>query len=266
MEKSLKYCLSICFILFSIKGFTQINCEAIQDENCKKACKIYNMAEPMQGSNYSQVAFDYAIELCPNFADAYREKSVPYLKRGDFITWKILIDKAVEINPKEHLGYRGWCRFQFLRDYKGAIEDFEKLENLGEDLRFSQNGDYHLTIVKGMCYAKLGQSKKAIQIIENQLNKKDPILGFYDYYQLGIIYFEQKNYQKALECFNKTNPNYEFAENIFYKSKVYKILNDKDNYLKNKNLATKYYTEGKTMRDAYTHHLNKIYLKEIEEL
>ena len=75
-------------------------------------------------------------------------------------------------------------------------------------LKVSQNFEFSSTEIE------------PLQIIENQLNKKDPILGFYDYYQLGIIYFEQKNYQKALECFNKTNPNYEFAENIFYKSKV----------------------------------------------
>ena len=56
-----------------------------------------------------------ALEICPSYHPAYRAKSTAYLKTGDFITWKKLMDKAVELSPEDHLDYRGWCRFQFLK-------------------------------------------------------------------------------------------------------------------------------------------------------
>ena len=44
-----------------------------------------------------QETLDNSIKICPNFAYAYREKSTAYLKSGDFLTWKKLIDKAVDL-------------------------------------------------------------------------------------------------------------------------------------------------------------------------
>ena len=52
--------------------------------------------------------------------------------------------------------------------------------------------------------------------------------------------------------------------NIFYKAKVSKIRN-KD-YLDLKNLALKTYDEGKLMKDVYTHHFNKVYKKQMQDL
>ncbi|MCJ8155210.1 tetratricopeptide repeat protein [Chryseobacterium sp. SSA4.19] len=194
------------------------------------------------------------------------EKAVPYLKRGDFITWKILIDKAVQLEPSKHLGYRGWCKYQFLRDYKGAIADIEALEKIYPTgyLGYSANGDYELHIAKAICYSALGQKEKAISIIENQLAKKDHNIGFYDYYQLGVTYFEVGKYDKALENFEKQSKQDDFAENIYFKSKVAKIRN-KD-YLDLKKMALKRYDEGKTMNDGYTHHFNKVYRSQIAAL
>lgn len=265
MEKSLKSYLNFFGLFIFGLSFSQVNCEAIQDENCKKSCEISNKAEKFQWNQYAQSLFDEAIKLCPNNDYAYREKAVPYLKAGDFITWKKLIDKAVEISPIQNLGYRAWCRFQFLRDYQGAINDLEKLkEYTPQNLGYSQNGDYHLEIVKGICFSAMGKKDEAIKIFENQINKKDYSSGFYDYYQLGVTYFELNKYDKALENFEKQSKVYDFAENIFYKAKVSKIRN-KD-YLDLKNLALKTYDESKFMKDIYTHHYNKIYRKQIEDL
>ena len=265
MEKLPKYFLSFFILVIYTNLHAQTNCNAIEGEDCKKACEIYNNPGS-QGSKKSQENFDKAIALCPTFADAYMEKSVPYLKRGDFITWKKLIDKAVALNPKENLGYRGWCKFQFLRDYKGAITDIEALEKIYPSgyLGYSANGNYELHIAKAICYSALGQKEKAISIFENQLAKKDYNVGFYDHYQLGVTYFELGKYDKALENFEKQSKYSDFAENIYFKSKVAKIRN-KD-YLNLKMLALKSYDEGKNMKDAYTHHFNKIYRTQIEEL
>ena len=266
MERFQKYYLSLIFFAVYSQISAQVNCSIYTDENCRKACEISNQAgSAPQGYALSQMAFDTAIEICPNYDDAYTEKSVPYLKRGDFITWKKLIDKAVEINPKDHLDYRGWCKFQFLRDYKGAIQDFDLLEKYRpENIGYSKNGDYHLYVAKALCHSALGQKDKAIHILENLYKTKDYHFGLYDYYQLGVTYFETGKYDKALENFEKQSKVYDFAENIYFRSKVSKIRN-KD-YLDLKSLAIKTYDDGKTMKDGYTHHFNKVYRKQIAEL
>ena len=266
MEKFQKYCLSLLLFVLCTHFQAQVNCNAIEGENCKKACELYNHNPGYQGSKIALETYDKLISLCPNFSDAYADKAIPYLKRGDFISWKILIDQAVALNPKMHLGYRGWCKFQFLRNYKGAISDIEALEKLYPTgyLGYSSNSDYELHIAKAMCYSALGQKEKAISLFEDQLAKKDHMAGAYDYYQLGVAYFDLGKYDQALENFEKQSKYNNFAENIYYKSKVAKIRN-KD-YLDLKKMALKSYDEGKTMNDGYTHHLNKVYRIQMEEL
>ena len=143
---------------------------------------------------------------------------------------------------------------------KQALEKIYPTGYLG----YSANGDYELHIAKAICYSALGQKEKAIKIIEQQISAKDHNIGFFDYYQLGVTYFELGKYDKALENFEKQSKQNDFAENIYYKSKVSKIRN-KD-YLDLKKLALKSYDEGKTMKDGYTHHFNKVYRAQIEEL
>ena len=106
-----------------------------------KACKLVENIDDKyyQFSREFQEIYDKAIEICPYFAYGYREKSVAYLKSGDFITWKELMDKAVKYDEKGNLGYRGWCKYQFFKDYYGAIEDFETLEKLVNDIKKKKN-------------------------------------------------------------------------------------------------------------------------------
>lgn len=265
MERFQKYYLSLILLAVYSHISAQVNCSIFTEENCRKACEISNQAGEYQGLSLSQLAFDKAIEICPTYDNAYFEKSVPYLKNGDFVTWKSLIDKAVELNPKEHLAYRAWCRYQFLRDYKGTIQDFDELEKYYPgNLGYSKNGDYNLYVVKAICYSALNQKEKAVEILDNLFKTNDYHLGLYDHYQLGVTYFELNQYDKALENFEKQTKVYDFAENIYFKSKVSKIRN-KD-YLDLKRLALKSYDEGKTMKDAYTHHYNKVYRTQIEAL
>lgn len=271
MELLKKYCrkffLLLIFINVTYKG--QVNCRAFNNEDCKKACELANLAEPYQGYKQSQMAFDKAIELCPKFDYAYREKSVPYLKRGDFITWKVLIDKAVEISPQANLGYRGWCQFQFLRNYGLAIKDIEAFERLvGEDnVGSSQNGNYNLEIVKALCYKELGKKAKAIEIIEKQLAKKNYPPMLFDYYHLGVLYYEISEYDKAKECLKKQiTINDYYAEPYYYLSIINKIQNNRLEAKKMVDEALKYYEDKKYMIDFYTTIIDKVYKKEIETL
>ncbi|MFM8912885.1 MAG: tetratricopeptide repeat protein, partial [Flammeovirgaceae bacterium] len=260
-----KFVLLVLVLIMPFWGITEPNCDIYKSENnqpCYEACLLATNAEGPQGWRSSQEDFDRAIKQCPMLDYAYMEKAVPYLKRGDFITWKRLIDKAVEINPSSYLGYRGWCRYQFLRDYKGAIRDFEQLEKLLPiEIGQSQNGDYHLTIAKALCYKGIGQKEKAMAIIEHQLGKKNYSPGLYDYLHLGILKMETGRMLEAISWLNKSiSENDYFAEAYYYLAKA----NEEEGNLKlmqeNLRKAKTFYDKGYRMKDPYTHPMDKIFL------
>ncbi len=217
-----------------------------------------------QYSREYQELMDSALSICPEFSYAYRHKSVAYLKSGDFITWKKLIDKSVELLPKENLGYRGWCRYQFFRDYEGAIKDFELLEKISSDhLGYSAGGEYHLTIAKALCYKALENFHKAKEIIENKLNESAYDPGLYDYLHLGVLELNLNEPRRAISCFLKQTELYDMAENRFYLALAYKELGTHNKYVENMALAKEKYLENMRMSDPYTEMEDQIYLSDI---
>ncbi len=259
------------FLLASLAlvAYAEPNCNIYKMENnisCYEACVLATTGGGEQGSRRSQEKFDKAIEQCPTLDYAYMEKSVPYLKRGEFITWKKLIDKAVELNPTLHLGYRGWCRYQFLRDYKGAIKDFERLDTLfPHDIGYSINGDYQLTIVKALCYSAIGEKDKAIEILETQLAKKGYSPMVYDYLHLGVLKMETGNIDGSIESFTKSIAlNDYLAEPYYYLGLIYKSKNLTAEHKSSMEKAKAYYLKGYKRFDSYTHPMHKVYLSDID--
>ena len=260
--------LTILVASVSSGANAQPNCNIYKTDNtaCYEACVTAIEAEAEQGSRRSQLMFDKAIELCPAFDHAYFEKAVPYLKRGDFITWKKLIDKAVELNPMGHLGYRGWCRYQFVRDYWGAIQDIEKLDSLGAgDIGYSINGDYHLNVVKALCYKAVGQKEKAIGIIETQIRQMDYTPMTYDYLHLGVLKMEVGNFEEAIQYFKKSIESGDYlADSYYFMGLIYKRRGQAYEFKEHMDKAKTYYLKGYKRFDPYTHPMDKVYLGDIE--
>lgn len=249
----------------------RINCEAYKEDSLYyKACLKYTKAcEYYQGAKEAQILLDEVVEICPYFADAYYVKAIPYLKRGDFITWKNLIDKAVEYAPEDYLGYRGGCRFQFLRDYKGAIRDIEQLITFSDcDIGYIYNGDYHLNIILALSYKGIGEKEKAIGIIEKQLSTMNYEAGPYDYLHLGVLKFEINNFDEAVLSLNKQIAINDYvAETYFYLALIYKKKGNKYLYTENLKKSKKYFLQGKELPglNSFMDYTDKIYLKEIDD-
>jgi tetratricopeptide (TPR) repeat protein len=74
--------------------------------------------------------YDVAFEYNQDTSDVWMEKSVSLNKAGDFNKGFEYLDKAVQLEPKKHLGYRGWIRLRKLRDYDKALIDFDRLDSL----------------------------------------------------------------------------------------------------------------------------------------
>lgn len=257
--------------LGAIAAHSQPNCNLYKwsgDSVCYQACQQYSeRLNYAQGSRESQMTFDSVITLCPTFDVAYMEKAVPYLKRGDFITWRVWIDKAVALNPKEHLGYRGWCRYQFLRDYTGALQDLDKLATLKTgNLGYSVNGDYHLNIARALCHKGLGEKEKAKKYIETQLADPTYTPGLYDYLHLAVLHLELGEWPAALSALEKqvvACPN--LAENEYYLAHAHRQLGNPDLARKHLLRAKELYDIGRHRTDPYDNPMDRIYLTDIEQ-
>ena len=261
----------ILILSFPTFTFSQPNCNfykknSTENNPCYQACLLATEAGAGQGRKESQILFDQAIELCPSFDYAYFEKAVPYLKRGDFVAWKKLIDKAVALNPTGHLGYRGWCRYQFVKDYKGAIQDIEKLDSLAKyDIGYSQNGDYHLNTVKALCYKAIGQKEKAISIIENQLRQDNYSPLPYDFLHLGVLKMEVGYTNEAIEDLQKSiKHNGYLADPYYYLGLIYKKRGQEKSSKEHMEKAKALYLKGYKRLDPYTEPMDKVYLADIE--
>jgi len=267
---------SILFLLTLLFSFTsslaQPNCQVYLmngDTTCYEGCQAALTAITYrQGSRSSQEYFDKAIQLCPNLDYAWFEKAVPYLKRGDFVQWKLMIDQAVALNPVEHLGYRGWCRYQFLRDYEGAIRDLEALDSLiSWDIGYCQNGAYHLNVAKALCYRAIGKRDTAIQMIETQLVAENYDSMLYDYLHLGVMKLEKGDASGAVEALlAQIEVNDYLAETYFYLAKAYNLQGDITAANRCLRQARQFYESGKIMKDPYSHPMDKIYEADIAAL
>lgn len=262
---------TIFFFVISITILqAQPNCNAFKyygDTLKCRACEWLEKAKDhYQFSKTFQEIHDQSIAIDSTFAYAYREKSVAYLKSGDFITWKKLIDKAVELDPMGNLAARASCRYQFFNDYQGAIKDIEHLEKIADyDIGHSSNGDYHLIVSKALCYRALGDSKKALDIIENYLYTEERAAGIYDYIHLGVLYMEYGNYQEALKAFEQQKNWNDVAENHYYAAMVLKKMGALEESQQELEKAKELYLEERRMFNAYTHYADKIYLDDIEQ-
>ncbi|NRB51348.1 MAG: hypothetical protein HRU41_27000 [Saprospiraceae bacterium] len=263
------------FILLLLLGSTvflsaQPNCEAYKyfgDELKYKACKAAEKrAGYYQFSRRYQEALDEAIAIDSTFAFAYRAKSTAYLKSGDFLEWKYLMDKAVKFDPTAQLDYRGWCRYQFFRDYQGAIDDIELLDSLvAYDIGHSVNGDYHLHIARALCYKALGEKERAIEIIEGQVQDSTYFVGIYDFLHLGVLYLETEQYEEAMVAFARQEKENDLAELHYYRALVHKATGAPEAYQEELRIAKHLYLEDRKMFDPYVEQMDKVYLSTIEK-
>ncbi|MBK9566819.1 MAG: hypothetical protein WAT22_04240 [Saprospiraceae bacterium] len=267
MKKLTKF-IFITIIILGQNIIAAQNCKAFlysKDTLQYEACLIAEGAyRYYQYSREYQETLDKAIEKCNYFSYAYRNKSTAYLKSGDFITWKYLIDKAVEYDFSGNIGYRGWCRFQFFRDYKGAVEDIESLEAVYKgNIGYSAGGEYHLKVAKALCYKQMGMLDKAISIMEQYMQDSTQQISVFDHLHLGVMYFETGAVDKAITQFNFQIEKNDMAENQYYLALCHKKLAQSDLFLQHMTKAKELYLSNRKMVIIYTEPIDRVYLEEI---
>ena len=185
----------------------------------------FKFAEHSQGLYLSQTMFDILIFQNPNYSDAYFEKSVAFNKRGDYAKGFELLNKAVELDPKLHLGYAGWIKLRKLRDFDNALKDFNRLDSLTPNFVDAPWGE-NIDFLRGECYFGKKDYKKAIELLNRNIkHQKEDWADVHSFVYLGLSEYELGNYEKAITEFKRALKQWENStESFFGMSKAYKNL------------------------------------------
>ena len=259
MEKSPKLFLSILFLLLII------SCRDKEED----PLAILEYGKNYQGSSRSLNALKKVTELDSTNSEAYRELSIPYLKRGMPHLWKTHMDKSIELNAQEWQGYRGYNYLWFYRDYKNAIADFNALDTITPNFIDAPQG-HSVDYWRGIAYLGLKDYKNSIRYFDKYIEKETKDTGE-DWVEVtaflyeGIAHYENKNDPLALLSFDKllkyTNNNY--ADGNYYKALILEKQGNTAEALNLVNLAITNYKEGYYNYRAYVEALRQIYIEDL---
>lgn len=208
--------------------------------------------------------YEKAIEYDQENSDAWMERSVAFNKAGDFEKGFEYLNKAVELDPKLHLGYRGWIRLRKIRDFDKALADFDRLDSLTPNFVDAPWGE-DIDFLRGECYYGKKEYQKAIELFNRNIqNQKEDWADVQSFVYLGLCEYELGNFEKAISEFKRALKQSEYVpESFFGMAKAYQKLKQiekaRENILKAEN--NMHYKRD----DVYNEFLNEIYMSEIQE-
>lgn len=270
----MKILFSLIFVMSIHFINAQPNCNVYYKVGspCRLACEHINDAlQYPQGSWQSQQGLDSLLLICPQFAYAWSQKSVPYLKRGDFANWRLYLDKAVALDPKVYLGYRAGCCFDNVKDYQQALSDIIELEHLlnSKYLGSNPSGDLNLQIIKALCYRELGAIDSSLATFKLALliAEANNTIGSFDYFYWGATLYKQNKLTEAEELFNKQIKAYpNLAYTYYYLACIQELKNNKTQAKIFLNIAKEKYLAGNTFTEPYDINFpDQIYLRDIQK-
>jgi len=277
MERLLKYCLSALVLFVSIiscekpleTGHSETN-EQLSKELFEEEFGTHDHLKPIQGSPASMTMLDSILNLDPTNAAAWREISIPYLKRGMPLQWKPLIDKAVYHDAKTWRPVRGYLYLIFYRNYKKAIADFDASDSLTDYIDHPQG--HSVDFWRGIAYLGLKDYENSISYWNKHIDRETEESGE-DWVELeaflyrGIAYYEWDKPEKAMEDFDRAIHYFkQSADAKYYKALLLKDAgkNDEAKILVEEAIVD--FKAGFYNHREYVETLRQIYLGDLEEL
>lgn len=213
--------LALMLTVAGHKMRAQGNCDAMEEGGKEQqACHYGTRAVQFkQGSRESLLLFDSAISVNPDYAWAYYEKSITFLKRGHLTRGMRLLNKAVELDPLSYLTYRAYWFFQH-KSFAYCRADLERFYAM-EDA-YQQNtpgGALDMRIVLGITHAHTGDVSKAIELVNAVINAypSEDYAGPYDFHTQGVLYLKNRQYAEAkVSLLKSINRNEQFADTYYY--------------------------------------------------
>jgi len=140
--------------------------------------------------------YDKAIELKPDYAEAYNNRGVAYGEKDDFDKAIQNYDKAIELKPDYAKAYnnRGVAYVE-KRDFDKAIQNYDKAIELKPDYAEAYYN-------RGNVYSRKDDFDKAIQNYDKAIELNPRLAEAY--YSRGIAYVEKRDFDKAIQDLTTT--------------------------------------------------------------
>lgn len=269
MGKSLILFLSL--FLAPVLGYsqTEIDCSSkvVQDS----LLEVYSKKAGKFGYNHPiwEASWDTLIAICPNIAEAYQEKAIPYLKSGDYAKAFELEDKAVKIDPKRWIAYRGFLHCIFTKNYEKALTDFQLAEQLVPNASIM---DHTYSFFCGLAFLETGDLQQAEKMFQKDIEQqksrgKGNDIHFNSLLYLGIAQFEMKEFIEAEKSLRECLKYYsQLPEANYYLGMALKAIGNPEGNLYFEK-TKEYFNQGYSMNEdneAYVNYPRQISLVEIE--
>lgn len=122
-----------------------------------------------------QGKYTYALNLCDSAlalhagnAHGFWVRSVVHIKQGHYPEAFEALNRATELDPQGHLGYRGWIKLHYFRDLEGALHDFNAIIRIDSLDGLERWGSY---LSRGVvCHLK-GDQEAAIRDLQFYIKK-----------------------------------------------------------------------------------------------
>jgi tetratricopeptide (TPR) repeat protein len=212
--------------------------------------------------------WDSALSIRPTKAYWWQQKSIPLMKQHKYEIAMRYVDSAVKYDKGRYLDYRAFCKCIFQKSYRAALADFEEADKLSHGAGVM---DHTYDFYKGLCYLQLNIIDSALYALNTSIDGQraqhgDSWVHYLDLFYLGIIYYDMENYNKAIECFDKSMLQYaHFSDAKYYKALSLLQLHRSKEALPVIMDADKDYKEGYTINEdnslyeIYPYQINQRY-------
>lgn len=267
MEKSLKYFPSLLLLL--IFG---CNHQSVEERNTLSDQLLEKSWHTYQGSVQNMNLLEAAVRLNPCNHEAWRELSIPYLKRGYPDKWFAHYDKAVKCGATEWVGARGHDFLYFYRDYERALQDFNALDTITPNFTDYPQATSDLYL-RGLCYYGLEDYEKCLNFIQRCIEEQDNGPGGLDFLDPHVYLFEglahlqlgnynaaEKSFENGLKLFDQS------ADLNFHLARTKWKLGEKNKARELLKKGKHCFEIGYYHKHGYVEVLEQLYLNDFESL
>ncbi len=169
-------------------------------------------------SQERQLYLDTILSINHGYAWAWQQKAMPLFKQRKYSLAIPFLDSAVRYQKNvEWLEYRGFMRCIFIKDYQGAINDFEQCRPLN---RVGFVMDHSYDFYEGLSFLMLNRFPEAEKLIARSIadgEKRSSEAHFLEYFYLGIVRMELNKTDEAIASLNLALKYYPcFSDAFFY--------------------------------------------------
>ncbi|WKN46344.1 tetratricopeptide repeat protein [Tunicatimonas pelagia] len=224
-----------------------------------------------QGTVPDQFLIDEALKYNAENAVAWRERGIPYLKRGFPYEMHTYYQKVIEYDPVQWQGWRGYLYLYFYRDYERAIADFNATDTLTPDFTDypqAQSVDY----MRGLCYYGLEDYSMALQFFTRYVDevtqeKDESFVDTYAFLYRGLTHEKLNQPDDALADFDRALKYYpQLSDCYYHKSRIHYQRGENAQALQLVQEAEKYFQQGYFHLRPYVEVQEQIYQYDIDQL